>query len=57
VGQREAVQLVAVKPPLGQKCIHQGDEAIVVAAFQKMHHFVNDDVLQAARGFFDEFQV
>ena len=48
-GRGGLVQLVAQETPRGKELVHMGDEGVIVAASQEMNHFVDDDVLEAAR--------
>lgn len=57
MAQWRAIQLCPEESPLRHESVHQLREAIVVMPFQQMHHLMNDDVLNALRGFFDEFQI
>ena len=54
---RQAVEDVAVKPPLGYELIHHSDKAGVVRRLEQMDHFVHDDVLEAFLGLFCEFRI
>jgi hypothetical protein len=57
VSQGFAVELLAAVLPEGQEAVHRAYELLVVMVFEQMHQFVDDDVLQAVRGFFDQFEV
>ena len=51
------VKFLAVVLPDGHEPVHQGNEAFVVVAFEQVSHFVDDDVLEAVDGFFDELEI
>lgn len=42
-----SVESLTVLPPARHVLIHQGDESIVVAAFEQMHQLMQDDVVEA----------
>ncbi len=52
-----SIELLAVVLPERHEAVHVAHELLVVVAFEQMHHFVDDDVLQAMHGFFDQFEV
>ena len=54
---RKAIQPFTVKPPIGHKEVHQGDEAAVVGGFEQMGHFMNDDVFEVFAGFFGQIAI
>ena len=57
VGQRMAVKFVAIVPPLRHETVHQADESVPVMGIDKMNHFVEDDVFEAALGLLCQFGI
>ena len=57
MNQRKVIQLFSMQPPLRHGLIHQRREAIVVLALQQMDQLVHDDIFEADRWFFDQFEV
>jgi hypothetical protein len=43
--------------PLWHKLVHISGKAIIVVAFQQIHQFMNDDVLQVLNGLLRHFQI
>jgi len=57
VCQGHAVEQLPSLAPVGQQPVHIGLEAVVVVAFQQVHQFVHQNVLQALRWFLGQFQI
>ena len=57
VPERRAIQFFANQPPVGQITVHQRLEPVVMVPLQQVREFVNDDVFQATRRLFDQFQI
>lgn len=44
---RQVVEPVTVKRPLGHEPIHQCDESLIVGWLQQVNHFMDDDIFEA----------
>jgi hypothetical protein len=53
----EAIQFLAIVPPLRHERVHKGSEAIIVMPHKDVRHLVDDDVLKAMLWFFCELRV
>ena len=49
MSKRRLIQCPPDLPPAWQIAAHQGIEAVIVMADEKMHHFVREDVFEAFR--------
>lgn len=54
---RQAVEGGAVVGPGGEVVVHEGVEALVVAGFEEVDEFVDEDVFETGGGLFGEFGV
>ena len=57
MGKRRRIQLLSMQPPMRQVLVKDRDEAIVMAPLDEMSEFVYDEILQAQRRLFGEFEV
>src|SRR5215210_2518234 len=57
VGQWSLIELIPVQSSLRHETVHEYFEALVEAAFQQVHHLVDEHVLQARGWFLCQLQV
>src|SRR5712692_6459692 len=57
VGEGCGIEFLPILPPTRQVQVHQRDEAIVMAPFEEVNEFVDDEVLEAVRRLLDKFEI
>ena len=57
MAERQSVELVTVEAPLGHELVHEGHKAGVVASFEQVDEFMDDNVLEAVYGLPGQLQV